>query len=192
MSYRKRKLDHEIKHIVEKELKKNIELKHFPVYNIVDGSSSPALEAPDGVCQDLSQIPQGDQQGQRDGDIIQAKTIRIRLQIQGQAPGGITTTWKDGCALVRIIIFTWIPDTQNTSFAPNAVTQILDLLPSYGSSPGSVILSPYLSQGQGIQFRVHSDETISLKPAAGSIDSAVPEHYTVSSCFFSESPLLYP
>lgn len=187
MSYRKRKhhrLESEIKHIVDKELRKNIELQHFNVYNIVDGGSSPALIAPDGVCQDLSQIPQGDAQQQRLSDVAKLKTLRIRLQIQSNAPAGATSAWKDGCCLLRYIIFSWIPAETNTNLAPTAVTQILDLLSTAGSSPGSVILAPHLSQGLAIQFRIHVDETISLQPSAGGLRvDALP--YAVSHFFFS-------
>lgn len=183
MAYHKRKhhkLESEIKHIVDKELRKNVELQHFNVYNIVDGSTP--LVAPNGVCQDLSQIPQGDAEQQRISDIIQLKTLRIRLQIQSHAPSGATSTWKDGCSLLRYIIFSWIPENTNTTLAPTVVTQILDLLVSYGTDTGSVILAPHLSQGQALQFRIHVDETINLQPSAGGLRvDALP--YAVSHLF---------
>lgn len=171
-------LKKEIEHIVDKELKKNVELKHYNVYAVTDGSTGWA--APDGECLDLSQIPQGDQQSQRDGDIIQLKTLRIRVQIQSQAPTSVTGTFKDGCAIVRYIIFTWIPNANNTSLQPNAWANILDTLATASSSPGSVVLAPHTSQGEALQFRVHVDETVSVSPAAGWLEPLFRNYKVVS------------
>lgn len=168
-------LKKEIEHIVDSELKKNVELKHFNVYAVTDGGTG--WVAPDGECLDLSQIPQGDQQSQRDGDIVQFKTLRIRIQIQGQAPTSPVATFRDGCALVRYIIFTWIPSANNATFSPNAWASILDTLSTASSYPGSVILAPHASQGEALQFRIHVDETVSLSPSAGRIRPYPPYPY---------------
>lgn len=170
MSYREHKRHHhaglekEIERVVNRELKKEVELKGYNraavAVNLVNT----------GVFIDLSEIERNDPSAtdypwERIGDVIQAKTLRMRLQLQGQANTSAQTTWKDGCSLIRYIVFTWLPWEANSDVQTNIPNKILDL--AQGPGAGLEILAPHTRQGVGAQYKIHIDETVSLSPSAG-------------------------
>lgn len=126
-------------------------------------------------CHDLSEIPistlvEPVDVNVRTTDVIQAKTLRIRLQFQSQAPNGVVSTWRDGCSLVRYIIFSWAPYDSATNVSTGCPGDILDLY--QGPAAGFEVLAPWVSAGLKGQFKVHLDESLSLSPSAGASELA--------------------
>lgn len=169
MSYHRKRhhssLEHEIEKVVNRELRSDTPLKHLNTWgdlNIVVSS---------GTLVDLSLITIYSDASPttvswtRDGDVVKAKTLRLRTQLQGQAPTAVTSTWKDGCALVRYIVFTWLPWESSTDVQTNIPSKILDL--AQNPSAGFEVLAPHTTQGVGAQFKIHLDETVQLSPSAG-------------------------
>lgn len=147
--------------MVEKELKEDIPLKFIGVTNTGDSEITAV-----GELDDLSPISQGSANNNRLAQIVSAKSLRIRLQFQSQAPDGVTTEWKDGCALIRYLILSWLPYQSYADVLADAPGNILDLQ-QVGTSSFNV-LAPQLSQGRARQFKVHVDETVELSPSCGS------------------------
>lgn len=148
--------------MVEKELKEDIPLKFIGVTNSGD-SEIVAV----GELDDLSPISQGSANNNRLAQIVSAKSLRIRLQFQSQAPTAPTATWKDGCALIRYLILSWLPYQSYSDVLADSPGNILDLQ-QVGTS-GFNVLAPHLAQGRATQFRIHVDETVELSPSAGGL-----------------------
>lgn len=177
-------LEKEIKEVVEKELRKDIALKRFNEWDVI----SAVVNTGTSTCTDLSEIPMESllivpDIDNRSAAVIQAKTLRIRLQLQAQAPSGADSTWRDGASLIRYIIFSWAPYDAATNVLANSPEAIVDL---YESPPvGLEILAPWVGQGLKGQFKVHVDETVKLEAVAGSHaipDPSVPSVITYQVC----------
>lgn len=156
-------LKREIEHIVNKEIAKDLELKRWGTF-----ADSGTNCVNTGYIYDLSQIPQtasGNTFKSRDGDEIQAKTLRIRLDIQGQAPNGVTTTWADGAGICRYLIFSWVPYAPSSTITSAGIGQVLDTTTS--PPPGFEVLAPHVPQGMSVQFKIHVDETVGIEVAPG-------------------------
>lgn len=158
-------LEREIEKVVDRELRENIPLKaHFV-------SADATAVVADGLLFDLSAIDRqedaSDLWNTRTSDQVHAKTLRLRAHYQGQAPSSITAVWKDGTSVVRALILSWLPYTLNTTLSASMPGAVLDLRDP--GSAGFEYLAPHVSQGLEGQFKIHSDETLTLQAASGSI-----------------------
>lgn len=158
-------LEHEIAKVVDRELRENIPLKALFVNANIEGAPLA------GELFDLSAIDKqedsSDLWNTRTSDQVHAKTLRLRVHAQGNAPNGFTSTWKDGTSLLRFLVFAWLPYATSTSVSAAAPGNVLDLRDP--STAGVEYLAPHLSQGQAGQFKVFLDETIPLSVAGGGI-----------------------
>lgn len=188
MSYKKHKSSHnlerEIEKVVDRELRENIPLKARFV------SADAAAVVSDGLLFDLSAImaqeDASDLWNTRTSDQVHAKTLRVRAHLQGQAPSVPTTDWRDGTSLVRVIILSWLPYTLNTTLSASMPGAVLDLRDP--GTAGFEYLAPHVSQGLEGQFKIHSDETITLSPRAGAQWTSSTPVTFVQVCLFRNSP----
>lgn len=165
-------LKREIEHIVNDELKKNIDLKSYVVAANVPQLICEVMGTGKGFTLDLCPIPQ--QSGTslvawaRSTDVVSAKTLRFKWYAQGQCPTTIQPSFKDGCSTIRFIIFTYLPDEGSSVVQQTDFGGILDL--AQNSTNGFQVLANYVTQGEKRNFVVHHDETISLSPRAGNVE----------------------
>lgn len=164
-------LKKEIEHIVEKEIKKDTQLK-YQQYQLISTSGAtpiPGILNNAGYCIDLSILPQGDPNQNRVGDIVHAKTLRLRGVVQGYAPSAPVVAYESGTNVVRLIIFSSAEFLSQSTVctAPYARNLLLELFP--GTASGTEVFAPYVSQGQATRFKIHLDETHVLQPSAGRV-----------------------
>lgn len=192
-NYRHHKsLKHEIEKIVEEEFKSNIELKNWAFKDDKTITCEATITAGKGYMEDLSFIAKTTTTTplawNRENDVIHAKTLRLRAYIQGQAPSAVQSTWRDGCSVMRIIIFTYLPYEANTVIKATDFAGLLDL--AQDSTNGWQICAPHVMQGKEAQYVVHHDETISISPAGGGFfwNSDPEERYQVTYPFRKHCP----
>lgn len=165
-------LKKEIEHVINKELKEETQLKYqqFQILSSLGSSPSPGVLNNAGFCVDLSALIQGDPNQQRAGDIVHAKTLRIRGVVQGYAPPAPLGSYQEGTNVVRFIVFSFAEEASSTTVlqAPFARNLLLELFT--GTASGTEVFAPHVSQGQATRFKIHLDETHSLQPSAGSYD----------------------
>ncbi len=127
---------------VKKEFDKRVEWKHH-VVNLPN-----ALCSAVGVATDLSAVPQGQTDVTRIGDALRATSISMKWGVEAN-PAGATAV------PVRIIVFTWIPNTTPT------LASILN------TTGGLETLAPYNTDNAEL-FKILFDKSIVVAANAGS------------------------
>lgn len=140
------KTENRVKTIVKKELRNNSEWKHFT--NAYTNTISTA-----GSVTSVSEVPQGDTDTTRDGDMIQVSSMNYRYSVQS----------ADSENLIRIIFFQW-----HTSLAVPGVTNVLNIPVGYEE------LAMYETDQAGHEFKILYDQTHALNAQySGAVDQRV-------------------
>lgn len=113
-----------------------------------------------GVQYALSAIPQGSTDSTRDGDQINLKRLRIKMEIYQQGSGGT----NDFTNQVRILVVRWIP--MSTGAAP----VLANVLQDSASAAQSATMSDY-NWDLRRQYVIEYDETVNLSNAGNADQS---------------------
>ncbi len=127
---------------VKKEFDKRVEWKHH-IVNLPNALCSQA-----GITTDLSAVPQNQTDTGRIGDALRATSISMKWGVEAN-PAGATAV------PVRIIVFTWIPNTTPT---------MADILLTTG---GLETLAPYNTDNAEL-YKIHYDRAVAVGANAGS------------------------